>query len=243
MNNSKAQGGGVNISGAVGTVGGDIVGHDKITFSPTIILTSPIGKTLEGQMPPGPSTHVDRKHEFSISWPKDSDWIPSSRMGAYQLSEFGVSATTRKSSFLFGLVKTEIQTDFGVFKFQRPQGTCVGWVIINMFPKWGFGGQDEMQIKTVVAAITIKSVWKSGGKIISQNVDPQWAAPYGPEASTRESATIIYRPNTGDFPIIVRIIVGKSYFYTFSSPSYPPDTVYENRRQETNAILNSFTLL
>jgi hypothetical protein len=235
----NTQGGGVDISGAVGTVRGDIVGRDKITFSPTIIITSPIGKIIEGETPPGPNTYVDRKHQFSISWPKDSDWIPSSRMGAYQLSELGASST-REMSFLFGLVKIEIQAGFAVFKIQRPHGTCAGYVNIDIFPTtWP---RANPSIK-VLSAITIKGVWESRGVIISQNVDSQWAAPYSQEGSSRNSATIIYRSNTGGFPIIVKMITGKSCLYMFSSPSYPPNPVYDNVREETNAILNSFTLL
>lgn len=228
MNN---QGGGVNISGAVDTVGGDIIGGNKITIN----IVNPIGNIIEGETPPGPNMYVDRKHKFSISWPRDSDWIPSSRLGAYQLSQLGVTAS--QESRLFGLLKRESQATFGVFKIQRPQGACVGWVIIDIYPKlWEM--PNVSTLAGLVAAFTLKNVRDSGGEIISQNVTIWDGRSWRP--SETPTPEIIYRLRTDDHQVIVRIMRGNHHVYSVSSPIYPPTSAYDNLRQDTNAILNSF---
>lgn len=70
-------------------------------------------------------------------------------MGAYQLSQLGVS-TSREISLLFGLIKKEYQATFAVFKIQRPQGACVGWAIVDIYPK-PFTGNDPLLVKVMAA--------------------------------------------------------------------------------------------
>jgi hypothetical protein len=237
------QSGGVNIPGNVGTVFGSIVGRDQI-----IILVNPIGKIIDAVPPPGPNVYVDRRYKFSINWPNNSDWIPSSRMGEYQLSELGLS-WSKETSFFFGLAKTKFPaTNFAVCKFQRPQGVCVGYVIIDIYTNsfklmgisWSYGVSLSLFAK-VIAADTMWHVRNAGGEIISQNVGSwdgnswRWS-----EAST---PVIIHRDKISGAQFIVKIIRGDDHIYSVSSSIYPPTSAYDNLRAETNAILNSFKLL
>ncbi len=178
--------------------------------------------------------YVDRKHQFSISWPKDPDWIPSSRMSAYQLSQLGWTASDKFR--VFGLFNIEFRASFGVFKIQRPQGACVGWVNIDSWKKTP-GIPNVSILAGLVATTTLKNAIASGSEIISQNVwtrDGRWSETPNPE--------IIYRERTAD-PVIIRIILGNHHVYSVVSPIYPTPSAYDNLRQDTNAILNSFTLL
>jgi hypothetical protein len=149
-------------------------------------------------------------------------------MGAYQLSQLGVTAS-KQVSLLFGLVKNEYQATFAVFKIRRPQGDCLGWVVVDVYPKSITGNNLSVLVK-LVAAIIISGVRNSGDEIISQNIDSDGAA-------------ILYHQKTNPHPTNVRIIQGKRYVYSVSSPSYPPTSVYDSLREDTNAILNSFRLL
>jgi hypothetical protein len=226
VNNGKGQSGGINFHGSVGRVGDVFIG-DKITY-----IINPIGKTIEAETPPGPNINVDQKRRFSISWPKDSDWIPSTRMGAYQLSQLGLTGSPRVVSALFGLVKREIQATFGVFKIQRPAGTCVGWVIVDTFIKFSkFSSfiKDEDTVK-YYAVRYMNNMRNLGDEIIWQNINS-------------DGAKIVSRDRAGAPPIVSVIIIGKYYCYQIGSTTYHPDAVYDKRREETNAILNSFTLL
>jgi hypothetical protein len=226
------QGGGVNISGMVGTIDGDIIGGNKIIIN----IVNPIGKIIEGETPPGPNMYVDRKRKFSISWPKDLDWIPSSRMGAYQLSQLGVTAS-QKLTFFFGLFKMETQATFAIFKIQRPEGACVGWVIIHIYSQTI--GMKMPWLVGLVAVWTLRQMRDSGCEIISENVTRSWD---GRSFSETPPPEIIYRQTDGH-PVIVRIIRGGRHVYSVNSPIYPPTSAYDNLRQDTNTILNSFTLL
>ena len=232
MNQDKGQDGGVNITGAVGTVGGDIVGRDKIIIN---IVASPIGKAIIADLPPGPNRNVDVKHKFSIGWPGDPDWIPSSRMGAYQLAELGV-IPKREISVLFGLVKKEYFATFGIFKIQRPQASCVGWVIVDICPKFNDNWIAKLMSKCDdldlmgIAGGTVQQVIKAGGTIISRDVGSN-------------SVAIVYNLNNGDHPVNTLIISGKYYVYSIRSPVYPTLAAYDKLREETHTILNSFKLL
>jgi hypothetical protein len=232
------QGSGVNISGEVGTVR-DIIGGNKITNRITINIVNPIGKIIEAEIPPGPSMYVDRKHQFSISWPKDSGWIPSSKMGEYQLSQLGVTAS--KEFRLLGLLKQEFQATFGLFKIQRPQGACVGYVIINIYPKT-FGVPNMSVLVGLMALSTFQSVRDAGGEVTSQNV-LTWDGRYWLPSETQNHPEVIYWQIPDDHRVIVRIIRGNRRVYSVSSPSYPPISAFDNLREDTNAILNSFHML
>jgi hypothetical protein len=159
-------------------------------------------------------------------------------MGAYQLAELGVTAS---SGFrLFGLFEMETQATFAVFKLQRPQGRCVGWVVVDIF-KATYGTTASV-IAGLVAAFTLKSVRDSGAEIISQDIAVWDGQSWRP--SQAPSPEMIYRPQkTDDHCTKVRIIRGKNYVYSLSSPIYPATPAYDNLRQETNAILNSFKVL
>jgi hypothetical protein len=182
--------------------------------------------------------YVDRKHQFSVGWPEDSDWIPSSRMGAYQLAQFGV--VNSQEFKLFGLFKREFQATFAVFKIQRPQNACVGWVIIDIYPMT-FGIPNVSTLADLVAAFAIKSVKISGGEIISQSAFIWNGTSWRP--SETPAPEIVYKLIPNPDPGLTRIIKGDSHVYAVSSPVYSSTPAYENLRQETNAVLNSFTLL
>ena len=88
-------------------------------------------------------------------------------MGAYQLAQLGVTASY--GFRLFGLFKIETTVTFAVFKVQRPQGACVGWVIIDIYPKT-YGSPNMSMLAGIVAAGTLRDAKNSGAEIISQNV-------------------------------------------------------------------------
>jgi hypothetical protein len=231
------QSGGVYIPGNIDEVFGDIIGGNKITNRITINIVNPIGKIVEAEIPPGPGMYVDRKHQFSISWPKDSDWIPSSKMGEYQLSQLGVTAS--QEFRLLGLLKQEFQATFGLFKIQRPQGACVGYVIINIYPKT-FGIPNMSVLVGLMALSTFQGVRDSGGEVISQNVLPWDGRSWRPPSETPNHPEVIYWQIPNDHQVIARIIRGNRRVYSISSPIYPPISAFDNLREDTNAILNSF---
>jgi len=226
MNNKGA---GIDISGVIGTVGGDIIGGNKITIN----IVNPIGKLIETEKPPGPNMYVDRKRGFSISWPKDSDWIPSNTMGEYQLSQLGVRPSEGFSLF-FGLIKRELHATFGVFKVQRPQGECVGFVMVDIYT---YRGMKMSQVENLIGAMLIEN---HRGEVISQNmfswdgVRWNWCNAAAPE---------IVFGSGNPYNYLTRIIRGDDHVYGIGSPIYPSTSPYDNLREETTAVLNSFKLL
>jgi hypothetical protein len=229
MNNKGA---GIDIYGVIGTVGGDIIGGNKITIN----IVNPIGKIIEAETPPGPNMHADRERGFSISWPKDSDWISSNTMGAYQLSQLSVRPSEGFSLF-FGLMKREWHATFGVFKTQLPQGECVGFVLVDIYT---VSTMKMSQLESLVGAMTFRGV-RDSGRVISQNlfswdgVRWNWCNAVAPE--------IVFGAGDSPYNYIARIIRGDHHVYTIGSPIYPATSAYDNLREETTAVLNSFKLL
>ena len=226
--------GGVNISGTVGNVGGDIIGGNQIVIN----IESPIGKISKEEIPPGPNNYMDKEHRFSISWPSD-DWVPSSRMGAYQLADFDIVPS--REFRLFWLFKVETQASFAIFKLQRPQGICVSWVRIDIFNKTY--GMTMSNLSFFATLSTLVNASPPRFEIISQTLGSWDRGLWRP--NEEKNTQMIYRNVDAPqgFQGITRLIRGDRQFYSINSPIFPPGAAYESLRQETNAILNSFTLL
>ena len=162
------------------------------------------------------NTHVDRQHKFFISWPIDSEWIPSNKLSKSQRAELGLSGENPGNGLTFF-----------VCKHDTPSSPHSGMVSVFAYPSNRFSGDIQVLVDSYE-----KGLKKDNVTVLSSTIERGTG---GVILTTRDE-------KTGGVEIN-RLLVGDAYSYIIHTRVYPPEEEYAELQAASKMILSSFKIL
>jgi hypothetical protein len=209
---------------------GELIGRIKeihVSSKEIKVVTTPIGDTTVSAQSSSekvytetaesePNTHMDRQHKFLISWPIDSEWIPSNKLSQSQRAELGLP----------GKDPSNLPTFF-VFKFDTPSSPHAGMVNVFAHPSSLFNNDIQDLIDSHK-----KGLEKNNVTVLSSTID-----------GNTGGAVLVARDGETGWTGVNRLLVGDTYSYIINMRFYPPGEEYAELRAGSKMIFNSFRIL